>query len=330
MRLPGWRPIAIAYAVACIALSVISARVAHADESYPNRTVRFIIPYPPGGPADTVARLIAQSLTERLGQPVIVESKSGAGANIGTEYVVRSAPDGYTLLFISTANAINASLYKNLSFNFMRDMRGVAGLQRVPIVLVVNPSVPARTVPEFLAYARNNPGKVTFASPGAGTSNHLAGEIFKARTKADLTHVPYRGAAPVITDLIGGQVHSFFDNVTNSLEHIRAGNLRALAIASSKPSDLLPGVPTFADSVAGYEAGSLYGVGVPAQTPPAIIAKLNAAINAALADPRVKARLTETGGMTLGGTSEEFQAMLAAETEKWAGALAAAGLQPTQ
>lgn len=319
--------------IAALSVGVWCSVVAHnayGAEPYPNRPVRFVVPYAPGGPADSGARIIGQFLSERFGQPFIVESKPGAGSNIGTEFVVRSPPDGYTMLFITTANAINASLYKSLSFNFMQDIAGVAGLQRVPIVLVVNPSVPARTVPEFLEFARANPGKVMVASPGIGTSNHLAAELFKARTNADLTHVQYRGAAPVIVDLLGGQVHAFFDNLPNSLEYIRTGKLRALAIAANRRSDLLPDLPTFADSTPGYEAGSLYGVGVPAKTPPEIIEKLNQGINAALADERVKARLTETGAMVIPGTAAEFQALLKAETEKWAAALKAAGISPTQ
>ena len=273
---------------------------------YPTRPVRWVVGYPAGGTTDILARLIGQYLSEKLGQQFIVENKPGAGNNIGTEAVIHSPPDGYTVLLVNPANGINASLYKKLPFNFVRDIAPVAGIARVPNVMEVNPSVPAKTVAEFIAYAKANPNKVNLASSGNGTSVHLSGELFMAMTGVKLTHVPYRGSAPALTDMIAGQVQVLFDNLPSSIEHIRAGKLRALAVTTEKRSDALPDVPTVADTVPGYEASAWFGMGAPKGTPPEVIAVLNKAINEALADPNIKARLAEMGGMPMGGTPADF------------------------
>jgi tripartite-type tricarboxylate transporter receptor subunit TctC len=286
-------------------------------QTYPTRPVRWIVPYPPGGATDIPARLIGQYLSERLGQQFVIENRTGAGANIGTEAVVRSPPDGYTLLFISTANMINATYYTKLPFNFMRDIAPVAGLLRVPIVLVVNPSVPAKTVAEFIAYAKANPGKIGAASAGIGTSLHLSAELFKMLTGVELMHVPYRGGVPALTDLISGQVPAMFDNLSTSLEHINAGKLRLLGVGTTARLEMLPDVPTIAETVPGFEAASVFGVGVPTGTPAEIIEKLNGEFNAALANPRIRTRLTELTFVPMPGTAAEFGAQMAATTEKW-------------
>jgi tripartite-type tricarboxylate transporter receptor subunit TctC len=256
-------------------------------------------------------------LSERLGQQFIVENKPGAGNNIGTEAVVHAAPDGYTVLLVNPANAINTTLYQKLAFNFIKDIVPVAGFMRVPNVMEVNPSVPAKTVAEFIAYAKANPGKINWASSGNGTSVHLSGELFKIMAGVDLTHVPYRGSAPALTDMISGTVHVMFDNMPSSLPHVQAGKLRALAVTTSKRSDALPDVPTVGDTVAGYEASAFFGMGVPKGTPPEIVEKLNKEINAALADPKMKAKLAELGGMLIPGTPDDFGKVVAEETEKW-------------
>ncbi len=271
MKLPRRKFLHLAAGAA--ALPAVS-RTASA-QTYPSRPVRWIVPYPPGGATDIPARLIGQYLSERLGQQFVIENRTGAGANIGTEAVVRSPPDGYTLLFISTANMINATYYTKLPFNFMRDIAPVAGLLRVPIVLVVNPSVPAKTVAEFIAYAKANPGKIGAASAGIGTSLHLSAELFKMLTGVELTHVPYRGGVPALTDLISGQVPAMFDNLSTSLEHIKAGKLRLLGVGTTARLEMLPDVPTIAETVPGFEAASVFGVGVPTGTPVEIIEKLN-------------------------------------------------------
>jgi len=314
MKLPRRKFLHLAAGTA--ALPAVS-RMATA-QAYPTRPVRWIVPYPPGGGTDPIARLIGPFLSERLGQPVVIENKPGAGANIGTEFVVRSPPDGYTLLFISTPNMINATLYRDLSFNFMRDITAVAGLVRLPLVLEVNPSVPTKSVAELIAYAKGNPGKLSIASAGVGTSLHLAAELFKMTTGTDLIHVPYRGTGPALTDIVSGHVQVMFDNVFSSLEHIKAGKLRPLAVATATPLEALPDVPTVAQTVPGFEASAVYGVGVPAGTPAQIIERLNREINAALAEPRIRDRLLALTAIPIPGTAAEFHAEMAATTEKWA------------
>ena len=285
---------------------------------YPTRPVRWVVPYTPGGGTDITARIMAQWLSERLGQQFVIENKPGAGNNIGTETVVHSPADGYTLLLVNPANAINATLYPKLSFNFLRDIVPVGGVMRVPNVMEVNPDVPAKTVAEFIAYAKANPGKVNWATSGNGTSVHLSGELFKLMTGVQMANIPYKGSAPALTDLIAGTVQVIFDNMPPSLPHIRSGKLRALAVTTAMRSDALPDVPTVAETVPGYEASAFYGMGVPKGTPPEIIDKLNNEINAALADPNVKARLADLGGMLIPGSPADFGKLVAAETEKWA------------
>jgi tripartite-type tricarboxylate transporter receptor subunit TctC len=294
---------------------------------YPTRPVRFIVGYPAGGSTDIVARLVGQKLSERLGQQFIIENKPGAGNNIGTETVVKADPDGYTVLLINPANFINASLYVNLNFNFIRDIAPVAAFNRVPNVMTVAPGVPAKSVAEFIAYVKANPGKVNLASSGNGTSVHLSGEMFMAMTGAKMLHVPYRGAAPATTDLLGDRVQVMFDNMPSIIGHIRGGALRALAVTTATRSPELPDVPTVAETVPGYEASALFGMGAPKKTPPEIIAKLNKEINAVLADPEVRKRLVELGGEPLIATPEEFGAMIAAETEKWEKVVKFAGIK---
>jgi len=297
-------------------------------QAYPTRPVRLIIGYPPGASADITARLIGQWLSERLGQPVVVESRPGAGTNIATETVVNAPPDGYTLLLVAPANAINATLYEKLNHNFMRDIAPVAGLIRFPNVIVVNPSVPAKTVPELIAYAKANPGKLNMASSGAGSTIHVSGELFKMMTGINMVHVPYRGGAPALTDLISGQVQVMFDNVPTSIEFIRAGKLRPLAVTTAARSNVLPDLPTVADFVPGYEASAWYGVGVPKGTPEAIIGKLNKETNAILADPKARARFDELGASLIAGSPAEFGQLVADETEKWAKVVKFSGARP--
>jgi tripartite-type tricarboxylate transporter receptor subunit TctC len=293
---------------------------------YPTRPIRWVVPYTPGGGTDITARIIGQWLSERLGQQFIIENKPGAGNNIGTETVVTAPPDGYTLLLVNPANAINATLYRKLSFNFLRDITPVAGIMRVPNVMEVNPEVPAKTVAEFIAYAKANPGKINWATSGNGTSVHLSGELFKMMTGVDLTHIPYKGSAPALTDMIAGTVQVIFDNMPPSLPHIRAGKLRALAVTTNVRSDALPDVPTVAETVPGYEASAFYGMGVPKGTPPEIIDKLNKEVNAGLADPKIKARLAELGGMLIPGTPAEFGKLVSDETDKWAKVIKTGGV----
>jgi tripartite-type tricarboxylate transporter receptor subunit TctC len=284
---------------------------------YPTRPVHFVVGYPPGGATDILARLIGQRLSERLGQQFVIENKPGAGNNIGTETVVNAEPDGYTVLLINPANFINASLYTNLNFNFIRDIAPVASFNRVPNVMTVAPDVPAKTVAEFIAYVKANPGKVNMASSGNGTSVHLSGELFMAMSGAKMVHVPYRGAAPAITDMLGNRVQVIFDNMPSIIGHVGAGGLRALAVTTAARSPELPDVPTVAETVPGYEASALFGMGAPKKTPPEIVAKLNQEINAVLAEPEIRKRLIELGGEPLIGSPEAFGAMIAAETEKW-------------
>ncbi len=324
MKLP--RRVFLRLAAGAAALPYVS-RIASA-QSYPARPVRVIIGYPPGGSADLTARLMAQWLSERLGQQFIVESRPGAGTNLATEAVVKAPPDGYTLLLVAPANAINASLYEKLNHNFVRDIAPVAGINRFPNVMEVNPSVPVKTVPEFIAYAKANPGKLNMASSGAGSTIHVSGELFKMMTGVNMLHVPYRGSAPALTDMIGGQVQVMFDNLPTSIEHIRAGKLRVLAVTGTARSDLLPEIPTVADFVPGYEASAWYGVGAPKHTPTEIVTKLNATVNAILADPAVKARFDSMGATLITSSPDEFGKYVAEETEKWAKVVKFSGAKP--
>jgi tripartite-type tricarboxylate transporter receptor subunit TctC len=284
---------------------------------YPTRPVRWVVGYPPGGATDIIARLIGQRLSERLGQQFVIENKPGAGNNIATESVVNAEPDGYTVLLVNPANYINTSLYANLKFNFPRDIAPVASFNRVPNVMTVNKDVQAKTVAEFIAYAKANPGKINMASSGNGTSVHLSGELFMAMAGIKMQHVPYRGAAPALTDLLGGQVQVIFDNMPSVIQHIRSGALRAMAVTTDKRSPQLPDTPTVAETVPGYEASALFGMGAPKNTPKEVIAKLNGEINAILAEPEMKKRLVDLGGEPLIATPEAFGQMIVAETEKW-------------
>jgi tripartite-type tricarboxylate transporter receptor subunit TctC len=302
-------------------------RIARA-QAYPSRPVRLIVGLAAGGGADSLARVMGQWLSERLGQQFVIENRPGAGTNIATETVVRAPADGYTLLMVLPPNAVNATLYEKLNFNFIRDIAPVAGLIRTPLVMEVNPSLPAKTVPEFLAYAKANPGKISMASAGNGTSGHVAGELFKMMAHVDMVHVPYRGGAPAITDLLGGQVQVLFDPVNSSTEYIRAGKLRALAVTTAARSEAFPDVPTVADFVPGYEASAFFGVGAPKNTPANIIEKLNKEINAALADPTLKTRLADLGGAVLAGSPADFGKLVAEETEKWGKVIKFAGIKP--
>ena len=286
-------------------------------QAYPARPVRLILGYPPGGSADITARLIGQWLSERLGQPFILENRPGAGTNLATDAAVRAAPDGYTLLLVAPANAINATLYDKLNHNFIRDIAPVAGIIRFPNVMEVHPSVPVKTVPEFIAYAKANPGKLNMASSGNGSTIHMSGELFKMMTGVDLVHVPYRGGALALTDMLGGQVQVMFDNLPTSAEYIKTGKLRGLAVTSAIRSDMLPDLPTVGDFVPGYEASAWYGIGAPKDTPPEIIDKLNKAVNAILADPKAKARFADLGASLLPGSPADFGKLNADETEKW-------------
>src|SRR3984885_11777042 len=301
--------------IACVALACV-AGAARAADDYPNHPVRWLVGYPPGGSTDIVARLIGQYLSEHLGQQFAIENKPGAGNNLATELAAHSPPDGYTVFLVNPANTINASLYKNLSFNFIQDMAPVGGFIRVPNVMEVNPAVPAKTVPEFIAYAKANPGKINMASSGVGTSVHLSGALFMMMTGVDLVHVPYRGAAPALTDMLSGQVQVMFDNLPSSIAYIQAGRLRALAVTTATRSKALPDVPTVAETVPGYEASAFFGMAVPAGTPRDIIEKLNHAVNDALADPGVQARLAALGGTLIAGTPEDFGKIIASETDK--------------
>jgi tripartite-type tricarboxylate transporter receptor subunit TctC len=298
-----------------------------AATDYPTRPVRFIVGYPPGGATDILARLIGQRLSERLGQQFVVENKPGAGNNIGTETVVKADPDGYTVLLVNPANYINTSLYTNLRFNFVRDIAPIASFNRVPNVMTVNKDVPAKNVAEFIAYVKANPGKVNMASSGNGTSVHLSGEMFMAMTDAKMQHVPYRGAAPAITDLLAGQVQVIFDNMPSIIQHIRAGSLRALGVTTAERSPQLPDVQAIAETVPGYEASALFGMGAPKNTPKEIIDKLNKEINAIMAEGEMRKRLVELGGEPLIQSSDAFGDMIKAETEKWKKVVEFAGLK---
>jgi len=296
-------------------------------QAYPSRPVRIIAGFPAGGGADIVARLIGQWLSERLGQQFVVENRPGAGCNIATEAVVRAAADGYTLLLVHASNAINTTLYDKLNFNFIRDIAPVAGIMVVPNVMLVHPSVPARTVPEFIAYTKANPGKINLASGVIVGPSHVSGELFKMMAGTDMLLVSYRGMAPAVTDLLGGQVQVMFNSLTGSIEYIRAGTLRALAVTTATRSETLPGIPTMGEFLPGYEATTWYGVGVPRNTPAEIVEQLNKEVNAALADPQMKVRLADLG-VALPGSPAEFGKLIADETEKWAKVIKSAGIKP--
>lgn len=324
MKLPRRQFLYLAAAAAALPPALRIARA----QTYPTRPVFCIVPFPPGGGADIAARLLAQSLSERLGQQFVIENKSGAGTNIGTESVVRSAPDGYTLLLVSPSAAINATLYEKLNFNFIRDIAPVAGLIRAPEIMEVNPSVPAKTVSEFIAYAKANPGKINCASSGNGTMQHLASELFKVMTGVNMVHIPYRGDAFALPDLLSGRMQVMFGNTAPSLEHIRTGKLRALAVTTATRSEVLPDIPTVSEFVPGYEASVWFGIGVPKSTPADIIDKLNMEISASLADPKVKARLIEMGNTILAGSPADFGKLIVDETEKWAKVVKLSGTKP--
>jgi tripartite-type tricarboxylate transporter receptor subunit TctC len=305
------------YALVLLCLTFVLPGAAAVAQDYPTRPIRWIVPYPPAGTTDVLARIMGDYLSRKMGQQFIIDNRPGAGNNIGTEAVAMAPPDGYTVLLVNPANGINATLYKKLPFNFIRDIAPVGGLIRVPNVMEINPDVPARTVAEFIAHAKANPGKINMASSGLGTSVHLSGELFKAMTGVEMVHVPYRGAGPALTDLMTGQVHVLFDNLPSSVEHIRAGKLRALAVTTDKPSPALPGVPTVAETVPGYEASAWFGMGAPKDTPRHIVERLNREINAALRDPEMQKKLADLGGTPLPGTPEDFGKLIAEETEKW-------------
>jgi tripartite-type tricarboxylate transporter receptor subunit TctC len=297
-------------------------------QAYPTRLVRLVVPFAPAGTTDILARLMGQWLSERLGQQFVIENRPGASTIIGTEVVVRAPADGYTVLVFGTASAINATLFDKLSYNFLRDIAPVAGIMRVPNVMTVHPSVPVKTVPEFIAYAKANPGKINQASPGAGTSTHMAGELFKAMTGTQIVLVQYRGNAPALTDLLAGQVQLGFDTMPSSIEYIRAGKLRALGVSTLTRSEALPDVPAISEFVPGYESSGYFGFGVPKNTPAEIVDRLNREINAGLADSRLKSRLADLGGMTLAGTPADFGMLNAEETDKWAKVIRAANIRP--
>jgi tripartite-type tricarboxylate transporter receptor subunit TctC len=310
-------------AAGAAALPAVS-RVAWA-QSYPTRPVRIIIPFPAGQATDTIARLMGQSLSERLGQPFVIENRTGAGGNIGTETVVRATPDGYTLLLVGLSSAINATLYEKLNFNFIRDIAPVASIGGGPYVMVVNPSVPAKTVPEFVAYGKANSGKINMASSGNGSVSHVFGELFKMMTGVNLVHVPYRGG--YVPDLLSGQVQVVFGTMSSCMQYVTGGMLRALAVTTATRSDALPDIPTLTEFVPGYEASQWYGIGAPKETPVAVVDKLNKEINAVAADPIIKARLAGLGVDTMSTTSAEFGRSIAAETEKWAKVIRAANIK---
>jgi tripartite-type tricarboxylate transporter receptor subunit TctC len=320
------RRLLLHFAASGAALPAIS-RIAGA-QTYPARPVRIIAATGPGGAPDILARLVGQWLSERIGQPFVIENRPGGGNNIGTEAVVRATPDGYTLLLVDPSASINATLYDKLNFNFIRDIAAVAGIVRMPLIMVVHPSLPVTTVAELITYAKANPGKINIASPGIGTPGHVAAELFKMMTGTEMVHVPYRGGAAVLTDLIGGQVQVFFPSTSLSIEHIRAGKLRALAVTTATRWEVLPDLPTVGNSVPGYEASIVLGVGAPKGTPVEIIDKLNREINAALADPKIRARLAELGGSPLAGSPADYAKLIADETKKWGKVIRAGNIKP--
>ncbi len=296
-------------------------------QTYPARPVRLVVGFPAGSAADITGRLMGQWLSERLGQPFVIENRPGAGSNVAAETIVRAPPDGYTLLYVANTNAINSTLYKDLQFNFIRDIVAVAGISRNPLIMEVNPSFPAQTVPKFITYAKANPGKINMASAGNGTTTQMAGELFKMMAGVNLTHVPYRGSPQAITDLLGGQVQVMFDVMASSIEHIKAGKLRALAVTTAIRSDALPDIPAVSEFVSGYEAISWGGIGAPKNTPDEIIEKLNAAINAGLADSNMKARIADLGAVPMPTSPAEFGSLIAADTEKWGKVIRAANIK---
>ena len=324
MKLPRRKFLQLAGAVA---VTPAFPRLASALD-YPTRPVRIVAGFAAGGGVDITARLIGQWLTERLGQSFVTENRAGAGGNIGTEAVVGAAPDGYTLLLATVPNAVNASLYEKLNFNFIRDIAPVAGIIRVPMVILLNPSVPATTVPEFISYAKANPGKVNMASAGNGSAPHMAGELFKMMAGVNLVHVPYRGQGPALTDLLGGEVQVLFATAPGTTDYIATGKLRALAVTTAARAEVVPELKTVGDFVPGYEASQWYGIGAPRNTPAEIVDKLNKEINAAIADPGMKARLAAIGGEPLPGSPEAFGKLIAEETEKWGRVVRAAGIKP--
>jgi tripartite-type tricarboxylate transporter receptor subunit TctC len=297
-------------------------------QSYPMRPVRLIVGFAAGGASDILARLLGQWLSERLGRQFVIENRPGAGTNIATEAVARAPPDGYTLLLVSVSNVINATLYDRLTFNFVRDITPVAGIVRQPALMMVNPSVPAKTVPEFIRYAKANPSRVNYASIGIGSSNHVAGELFKMMTGIDMVHVPYRGGAPALGDLIAGQVQVMFIGPVGSMQYVKDGTLRVLAVTTATRAEALPDIPTVGDFVPGFEASSWFGIGAPRNTPPEIAHKLNEEINTGLASPQIKARLAELGGTVLAGSPADFGQLVADETEKWGKVIRAANVKP--
>jgi len=306
--------LALLAALACIGSVCTSSAAA----DYPTRPVKWVVPYPPGGTTDLIARIVAQWLSEKMGQPFLIENKPGGGNNIGVEFVVNAPADGYTMLLVNPANGINATLYKNLPFDFIRDIAPVAGIARSPNVMAVNAAFPAKSVAEFIERCKKMPGKINMASSGSGTSVHLSGELFKSMTGCNMLHVPYKGAGPALADLIAGQVDVIFDNLPSSIGHIKGGKLRALAVTSAEREPSMPGVPTVAETVPGYEATAWFGVGMPKATPREVIEKVNAEVNRALSDPKMIERLAELGGKPLKGTPEDFGKVIAAETAKWA------------
>ena len=324
LKLPRRRFLHLAAGAA--ALPVVP-RIAMA-QAFPTRPVRIVVPFAAGGATDIIARLIGQWLSERLGQQFVIENRPGAGSNIGTEMVVNAPPDGYTLLQVGASSAINATLYEKLSFNFLRDIAPVSGIISIPFIMAVNPSFPAKTVSEFIAYARANPGKVNMASGGNGTAGHLSGELFKMMAGINMVHVPYRGEAPALTDMLGGQVQAMFGTMPASIEYVRAGKLRPLAVTSARRSELLPDLPTVGDFVPGYETSAWQGIGAPKNTPAEIINKFNKEINAGLADPKIKTRVADMGGTVLAGSPADFGQLIADETEKWGKVVRFANIKP--
>jgi len=314
----------IRLAAAAVAAACFAVGSAHAVD-YPTRPVKWVVPYPPGGTTDTLARIVAQWLSEKMHQQFVIENKPGGGNNIGTEYVIRSDPDGYTMLLVNPANGINTTLYKNLKFNFPKDIQAVAGLVRTPNVMVVNKDFPAKTVQEFIDYCKKNPGKINMASSGAGTSVHLSGELFKKLTGCDMLHVPYKGAGPALTDIMGNQVQVIFDNMPSSAGFIKAGSIRALGVTSTKRDPEFPDVPPISDTVPGYEATAWFGIGMPKGTPMEIVDKVNAEVNRMLKDSVMIAKFAKLGGTPSPGTPEDFQKTIQAETDKWAPVVAASG-----
>lgn len=321
------RSVATAAAL-CLSFSAMLPNIGSAAaQTWPTRPVRVLVGFAAGSPSDILARLMGQWLSERVAQPFVIENRPGAGGNIATEAVVRATPDGYTLLLVSTSDAVNATLYEKQSFNFIRDITPVASIFKQPLIMLVNPSLPAKTLVEFIAYAKANPGKVNMASPGNGTGPHVAGELFKMMTGVDMAHVPYRGAAPALADLIGGQVQLTFIGPATALDHIKTGKLRALAVTSATRSDTLPDVPSVTDVLPGYEAGGWWGIGAPKTTPVEIVDKLNREINTGLADPKMKAQLANLGGTVMPGSPAEFGSYIAAETERMAKVVRAAKMK---